>query len=260
MAQHNYMNVNEVFPILDLIYRKINQGKGVSYNFESPLLSDSSEYGGSLDSSQWQVESFEVIRDTGNPVDPNAIKQIIIVYRNGAIDTITLTRGLNPPVDDTVPDAEYINNLMIVQVSIQTELFGRTQEIIANIVKENGYGKFQKVELTYDDSDWEEVESDIDTPDVVGTEDTETYDNPNDFYDGGGADNDYDTEVDEAEDYSDYGYTEDDEIEPPDDGWADGFDPSDPMDIPLEVSVDIDSDYSIDGGGYDSDEDYDTES
>lgn len=237
--QRNFMNVNEVFPILDLINRKLNQGKGTPYHLESPLFSDGTGSGGSFDTSQWQVESFEVVRDTENPIDPNVIKQVIIVYRNGAIDTITLTRGLNPPVDNTVPDAEYINNLMIVGVTITTELHGRTQEVVAQIFRENGYGKFQKVELTYSGTDlYDEGEP------AQGEEDnTEYYENPNDFYDGE-SDQGYDTEADTAEDYAGTEYLPEDEIEPPEDGWADGYNPSNPVDIDIQVEVEMEEDYA----------------
>lgn len=236
MAERNFMNVNDVYPILDMINRKVNQKKGTSYQFESPLLNDGTGSGGSLDSSQWQVESFEVTRDTANTIDPNVIKDVTIVYRNGAIDTISLKRGLNPPVPSTVSDAEYINNLMIVEVGIHTELFGRTQGVTATIFKENGYGNFQKVELAYDDSDWDEIE--------VLEDDIESYDNPNDFYDGGSSDEGYDSEVDDAEDYAETEYLPEDEVEVSEDGWADGYNPSQPIDIPLEEAIEVAEDFS----------------
>ncbi|MCP8973173.1 hypothetical protein NMK43_08705 [Bacillus licheniformis] len=237
MADRNYMNVNDVFPILDLINRKLKERKGTTYNFESPLLNDNAGSSPSpLDSSQWQVESFEVIRDSSNTVDPNIIKEVIIVYRNGAIDTITLSRGLKPPVDDSVVDHEYINNLMIVEVSIETQLFGRSQEVVAKIIKENGHGNFQKVELTYYDSHLHAHED--------GDEDIETYSNPNDFYDGGGSEEGYDTEVDEAEDFAETEYLPEDDIEPPEDGWADGFNPSTPEDVPLQTDVEVTEDFA----------------
>lgn len=234
MAERNYMNVNEVYPILDLINRKVNQGKGVSHHFESPLLGGDSRE--SFDSSQWQVESFEVVRDTTNAIDPNIIKQVIIIYRNGAIDTISLTRGLNPPVANNVPDSEYINNLMIVEVKIETQWFDRFQNVTATIFKENGYGNFQRVELTYDDSEWHDHEHD--ETDGESNE-GEYYENPNDFYDGE-SDEGYDEDLDEAEDFADSEYTEEDELEMPDDGWADGYNPSNPVDVDVTDTVDVD--------------------
>ncbi|MGG3797727.1 hypothetical protein [Metabacillus fastidiosus] len=234
MAQRNYMNVNEVFPILDMINRKLNQNKGTSFHFDSPLTNDGTGSNERFDTSQWEVESFEMIRDTANQIDPDIIKEVTIVYRNGAIDTITLTRGLNPPVPETVPETvpehKYINNLMIVEVEIRTEWFGKIQEVKAVITREDGYKKFQRVDLIYDDSDWIEMEGEGD--------DTEGYDNPNDFYDGGGSDEGYDHDSDTAEDYADYPYTPQDEVEQSDDGWADGYDPSTPVDFDLYDPID----------------------
>ncbi|MDR4436162.1 hypothetical protein [Bacillus tequilensis] len=256
MTQSNYMNVNDVYPILDLINRKLNQGKGVSHQFESPLLKG--EVDGSISDSaalnpyQWQVESFQVERDTSNIIDPRVIKKVFIVYRNGAIDTISLVRGLDPPVPETVPDHEYINNLMIVQVDIATQFLERTQGITANIVREGGYGDFKKVDLTYyEDNQWIDLDVEQDY--------TETFDDPNEFYDGGGSDQGYDTEVDEAEDYADTEYLPEDDIEPPENGWADGFDPSEPEDIPLDVEVEVTEDFA--GSEYEEDlyEEFDEE-
>lgn len=228
MAQRNYMNTNDVYPILDMINRKVNQGKGVSHQSVSPIFNDDPVF----DTSQWQVESFEVIRDTTNAIDPEVIKQVIIVYRNGAIDTITLTRGLVPNVPSTVKDYEYINNLMIVELEIETVFGDRVQIVNGKIFKENGYGNFQKVELTYNDTHWHEEEED--SPD----EDME-YENPNDFYDGGGSDSGYDTDVDTAEDYADTPYAPSDEVEMPESGWADGYNPSSPVDVDIDVPTEV---------------------
>lgn len=226
MAERNFMNTNEVYPILDMINRKINQGKGVTHNYESPLFDDGT---GSFDTSQWQVESFEVTRDVANATDPEVIKTVTIIYRNGAIDTITLIRGLNPPVDTSIADHIYINNLMIVEVHISTTFGDRVQGVIAKIFKENGYGNFQKVELIYDDSEWHEHEDEREPIE---------YENPNDFYDGGGSDSGYDTDVDTAEDYADSEYLPGDELEMPESGWADGYNPSRPVDVDVDVTTD----------------------
>jgi hypothetical protein len=205
----NFMNVNEVYPILDMINRKVNQAKAQHYHFDSPLLGGGQSDG--IDTSAWQVESFEVTRDTENTIDPSVIKQITIIYRNGAIDTITLVRGLVPPVPDTVQDHEYINNLMIVQVIIETTWNEKYQKVTATIYKENGYGLFQRVELTYEGDVYEEEE-----------ESGEDYENPNDFYDGA-TEEGYDEEADDAEDYAGTDYSEGDQVTAPEDGIADGY-------------------------------------
>lgn len=242
MAERNYMNYNEVFPILDLIGRATSKGKGVTY--------DNSEGDGETqqslwDTSNWEVETFEVIRDTENTIDPNTIKQIFITYVNGATDTITLIRGLTPPVDKSVQDYEYINNLMIVAVSILTEFEESSQEALAVITKENGYGNFQRVDITYsgDLSAVEEEEDhdhDTDDEEFNGIE-TEGYKNPNDFYTGNETidDEDEDDGNNYEEDFADTEYDDEDELEMPESGWADEEDPSDPTDYDVGVSIEI---------------------
>lgn len=252
MAERNHMNVNDVYPILDIINRKLQTlNKGTSYQFDSPLLSDGSKDTNSgsdlepgvgiidnrINTSGWDVESFEVTRDSGNPIDPEVISSITIVYTNGAIDNISLGRGLNPPVSKTVDDYEYINNLMIVGVTIDTQFFNRHQEVIIQIERENGYGSFKKVALSY---------SGDGLPDssVIDYTDVDEFDvaDSNDFYNGGGSDEGYDTEVDEAEDYAESEYLPEDEIEPPESGWADGYNSSDTVDRTVNSVIQIDED------------------
>lgn len=174
-VMQSYMNINEVYSILDIINRKIKQMQDTaSYiYFESPLLNDSQ----SLNSDGWQVESVEVVRDTTNPIHPNILKQVIVAYRNGAVDTISLIRGLNPPVDSSVPDAEYINNLMITAIVIETTYETKYQKLIATITRENGYGAFKRVDFEFEG---EELQLDYDG----GVAEGGSYENPNDFYSG----------------------------------------------------------------------------
>lgn len=183
--QNSYVNVNEVYPILDIINRRLKQiGSRPNYLFfESPLLNDSVPSKG-----DWQVVSFEVIRDTENPIDPNVIKEVVILYNNGAVDTISFTRGLNPPVDESVPEHEYINHLMIVEVTITTLYEGRSQSVTATITRENGYGLLQRVDLSFGG-------------DIVFDDSAEggTYENPNDFYTGNGLYDPGDEDEDEGD-------------------------------------------------------------
>lgn len=238
MTQRNFMNTNDVFPILDLINRKIQKGKGTVHHI-SPILADEGDLtgGGMGDMSQWEVQSFEVVRDTVNPIDPTVIKEAIIIYRNGAIDKISLGRGLNPPVPSTVPNYEYINNLMLVEVTIETTWFEQHQTVTATIFKEDGYGVLQKVELSYDGvlHDTEEPEDETIENELDQLYSDEFAD-PNDFYDGA-SDSSYDDEADTAEDYADIGYEDDSEPELPEDGFHDP-DPTGPHDVPIDSEPD----------------------
>lgn len=143
----NYINTNEVYPIIDMInrHRQRELSKGEYYTLENPI----GEFEPDFDIANWQVESFEVERDTANTIDPNIVKYVTIAYTNGAVDRIELIRGLNPPVPITVQDHEYINNLMIVEVIIETQFQDFYMTTHADIKRENGYGLFERVDLTY---------------------------------------------------------------------------------------------------------------
>lgn len=142
----NFMNTNEVFPILDMINRERQKSKGIHLSGIGGYADGVNEY--VID--QWQVEAFEIVRDVGNHIDPMTIKQVVIVYVNGAIDVLTLKRGLIPPVSEDLPDSEYINYLMITEVEIETTYQNATSLAVAKIYRENGYGLLQRVELVYD--------------------------------------------------------------------------------------------------------------
>lgn len=225
--ERNYMNHNEIYPILDMIKRRVNQmqNKGINHFFESPMLGDGGD--GGFDTTQWQVESFEVERDTTNAIDPAIIKSITIIYVNGAVDRITLLRGFSPPVSKKVKDHIYINNLMIVEVTVTTEYGGMEQVMVATIFRDDGYGLFRKVEITYNGEllEWDDEDRD---DEEIKEED------PNDFYNGGGYEQGRDPDIDNAEDFADSEYLPSDEPQVPEGGWADGYNPSNPTDIDVE--------------------------
>ncbi|MGH1287732.1 hypothetical protein [Bacillus toyonensis] len=234
MAQKSHMNVNDVYPILDMINRKVNQGKGTRHHFTSPLFNNDNDNGvTTLNSSQWQVESFEVIRETENSIANHVINEIRIIYRNGAIDKISLVRGLNPSVSDEIQDYEYINNIMITEVSIRTEWFGKSQEVVAKIIRENDYGNFKKVKLTYFDSEWGSSEEEIEEDSMPSK-----YENPSDFYNGKYS-NYEEVIVEDYVDYAEIGYASNEEIEISPDGWSDGYNPSSPVDVNVELGPKI---------------------
>lgn len=143
----NYMNSNEVYPIIDMInrHRQRELAKGTNFTIENPIGDEMPQ----LDIANWKVESFEVERDLTNAFDPSVIKYVTIAYTNGAVDRIELIRGLNPPVPTTIQDHVYINNLMIVEVIIETQFQDIFLTTHAVIQRENGYGLFERVDLTH---------------------------------------------------------------------------------------------------------------
>ena len=143
------MNYNEVFPILDMINRQRQQGEHKGHNHFFDV--DDEDANNLIDPMGWQVDVFEVTRDTDNLIDPNVIESVEIIYRNGVTENLTLVRGLDPPVDNAVQDSEYINNLMIVEVIIDTFYDEMKSTVKAKIERENGHGMFKSVDLIYED-------------------------------------------------------------------------------------------------------------
>ncbi len=94
------------------------------------------------------VTSVEVLRG-GNSFDPEMINAVIVTYADGTLETMTLIRGVNPPVPNTVPDYEFYNNALITGFEIEsvTQIGGR--KIYGQIVREGGYGKVERLNITY---------------------------------------------------------------------------------------------------------------
>ncbi|QNR70420.1 hypothetical protein IAQ67_29140 (plasmid) [Paenibacillus peoriae] len=94
------------------------------------------------------VSSVEIIRG-GNSYDPELIDSIIVTYLDTSTDTITLMRGANPQVADTVPDYKYINNAMLSGFQVESLSEYDNRVVTCELVRENGYGKVVKVNLSY---------------------------------------------------------------------------------------------------------------
>jgi len=137
----NYLNTNDIFPILELIKREIRKNdydiNRVYVDTDTPAPVETDE-----------VESIEVLRG-GNTYDPEVIDSVIVTYVGGGMETITLLRGANPPVPNTVPDYEFINNVMIsgFQVTVNSQAGSRTVQ--GEVIRENGYGKVSRIQMTY---------------------------------------------------------------------------------------------------------------
>jgi len=94
------------------------------------------------------VSSVEIIRG-GNSYDTELIDSIIVTYLDSATDTITLMRGANPQVPNTVPDYQYINNAMLSGFQVESSSEYDNRVTTCELVRENGYGKVVKVNLSY---------------------------------------------------------------------------------------------------------------
>jgi hypothetical protein len=140
-AMRNYLNTNDIFPILEIIRREIKKN---DFDRDRIFLGNEQEAAGNPD----DVLSIEVLRG-GNPVDPEIIDAVIVTYVDGTVETITLIRGANPPVPDTVPDHWYINKVMVSGFTVQVTSPYGSRTISGQLVRENGYGKVQRLDLTY---------------------------------------------------------------------------------------------------------------
>lgn len=95
-----------------------------------------------------EVLSMEILRG-GNAHDPESIDSVIVTYADTSVDTVTLLRGANPPVPNTVPDYKYINETMLTGFLLETVSEYVSRTTTCELVRENGYGKVTKVNLSY---------------------------------------------------------------------------------------------------------------
>lgn len=138
---NNFLNSNDIFPILEMIRREIRKN-----DFDRDRVfngGDSAPVGNSDD-----VTSVEVLRG-GSTYDPEMINAVVVTYADGTLETMTMIRGVNPPVPHSVPDYEFINNALIsgFEVEMVTPFGGR--KVIGQIVRENGYGKVERLDVSY---------------------------------------------------------------------------------------------------------------
>lgn len=198
--QRNFMNYNEVFPILDLIGRVQNRKRG-NVNFHD---TGGNESDGSVSFSlpvDLRVVKLDVVRDDNNIAMPGVIIRLLIEYENGAKAELDIHRGLEPNVSPSVDDADFINNVMITGLTMVTQYMGSTETMELVILKENGYGTLLGIEVKWDGRLEEVITVGEDEPNVYDFEETEdeefepeeldepdyddTYDNPDDFFNNG---------------------------------------------------------------------------
>lgn len=124
----NFLNSNEIYPILDLIDKQITRDKNQANRSYFEQLPDYDDH---------DVEELDVFRDT-----EGSITAVLTRYFDGTTETLTLNRGYDPPVPNTVPDYDYINNrlLMGYSLDIVSPTLG-DKHIQATLKRENGYGR-----------------------------------------------------------------------------------------------------------------------
>lgn len=193
-GEQNFLNTNDVFAVLDIINRsnQISKNKGAVVHEEA---STETVVGTPIfDTAPWRTEGMEILRESGK------LTGVVVAYTNGAIRTITVNR-------EELEDGwlGLINTIETV-----TEFSGQVESMTAEIFRDDK-SKVIKVTFEYLGEAVHEIEELF-----VGEDE-----NANDFYDGGGSDEGYDIEADDAEDYADYEYLDEDEITPNESGYED---------------------------------------
>lgn len=197
--QQNFMNTNEVFPILDLIGMAMNKRYGKP-RFDYIGGGDADTGAAIPIQPNLRVTKLDITRDTTNPVMPTVSKVLDIEYENGATAKMTIHRGLTPPVPSDVTNSDFINYVMITGLTMVTTYGSQTETMEVKIRKEDGYKSIQGLDVTWDgelteiinvgeppivDPDPDSDQTEFDP--VEPNEDFDTdldYDNPNDFFTG----------------------------------------------------------------------------
>jgi hypothetical protein len=141
--QKNYLNANDIYPILDLIRQEIRKNNfdrdRVDWGKASPIPTDDDS-----------VVSIEAVRG-GSLYDPELITAIIVTYASGSSENVVLLRGASPPVHYSTPNADYINNVMIrgLTITYVPAGGGAGKTIEVQLVRKDGYGAVEKVNLIY---------------------------------------------------------------------------------------------------------------
>ncbi len=144
----NLLNNYEIYPIIDSVNRLIQKK---AFDGNRVVLSRET-LNNPLQESVAEDRATRVIPVRGgSSYDNTLITSLLIHYESGAVMTVELIRGANPPVPIHFPDSEYINNVLIsgLKATTQPALGGTSFAVVAEIVRENGYGAFQEVRATY---------------------------------------------------------------------------------------------------------------
>jgi hypothetical protein len=135
----SYTNSNDIYTILDLIKKEIRKN-----NFDNIRNSESNFLDSNTDDID-RVVSREVFRGSNGII--NSIK---VTYESDVTETIELFRGLTPPVSNTLPEHDYINNVMIVGARY-TKTNGSEEmgTVSLDIFREGGVGRVTKISYNY---------------------------------------------------------------------------------------------------------------
>ena len=124
----NFLNSNEIYPILDLIKGEIRRERSQGNRKFFKDLPDYDDH---------DVEEMQVLRD-----GEGSISSVLTRYYDGTTETLTLTRGYSPPVPNTVPDWKYINTRLLMGYDLEIISPELGDKFIQGVIqRQDGYGR-----------------------------------------------------------------------------------------------------------------------
>ncbi|MCR8982807.1 hypothetical protein [Brevibacillus laterosporus] len=134
MFNRNFTNVNEVFPIIDLIRREMKKGGLYDGGDDLTIVQSRSEP---------EVVSVEVLREMTS--HPSLVTTVIYTYDNGAIEKLSLERDESLMITGFLIEVE-LSSIVNEELEEETDIQA-FKAIQGSIIRENGL--FKSLQLDY---------------------------------------------------------------------------------------------------------------
>ncbi|AYB38384.1 hypothetical protein D5F52_09005 [Brevibacillus laterosporus] len=134
MFNRNFTNVNEVFPIIDLIRREMKKGGLYAGGDDLTIVQSRSEP---------EVVSVEVLREMTS--HPSLVTTVIYTYDNGAIEKLSLKRDESLIITGFLIEVE-LSSIVNEELEEETDIQA-FKAIQGSIIRENGL--FKSLQLDY---------------------------------------------------------------------------------------------------------------
>ncbi|NKQ18579.1 hypothetical protein [Brevibacillus laterosporus] len=134
MFNRNFTNVNEVFPIIDLIRREMKKGGLYAGGDDLTIVQSRSEP---------EVVSVEVLREMTS--HPSLVTTVIYTYDNGAIEKLSLERDESLMITGFLIEVE-LSSIVNEELEEETDMQA-FKAIQGSIIRENGL--FKSLQLDY---------------------------------------------------------------------------------------------------------------
>ncbi|MED1666959.1 hypothetical protein [Brevibacillus laterosporus] len=134
MFNRNFTNVNEVFPIIDLIRREMKKGGLYAGGDDLTIVQSRSEP---------EVVNVEVLREMTS--HPSLVTTVIYTYDNGAIEKLSLKRDESLIITGFLIEVE-LSSIVNEELEEETDIQA-FKAIQGSIIRENGL--FKSLQLDY---------------------------------------------------------------------------------------------------------------